>query len=139
MGVGWCLRPWRSSQSYIDSFFLIDLPLSSASFTWYRAEDSSSRSRLHRFLVSTSWEELSPNAIQFSLPRLVSDHSPIMLDGSRGRRMRSPFRFENMWLSESDYGDIVDGWWRSYAVEGRSSYRLARKLKLLKKDIKGLE
>lgn len=44
--------------------------------------------------------------------------------------------FENMWLRVSDFGDRVVGQWRIYAVEGRPSYRLAKKLKLVKKDIR---
>ncbi|KAF3661591.1 hypothetical protein FXO38_11602 [Capsicum annuum] len=72
--------------------------------TWSRSEDSSSRSRLDRFLVSTSW---APNVIQVPLPQLISDYSPILLDGSRGRWTKSPFRFESIWLSVSDFQDRV--------------------------------
>lgn len=50
--------------------------------------------------------------------------------------MRSPFRFENMWLQATDFGDKVAGWWINYDVEGRPSFRLAKKLKMLKDDIK---
>lgn len=129
-------RVMEEFSEFIDNHCLIDLPLTGAPFTWSRSEDSSSRSRLDRFLVSTSWEELAPNVIQAPLPRLLSDHSPIMLDGSRGRQTRCPFRFENMWLRVNDFRDRVVDWWSSYEVEGRPSFRLAKKLKLLKKDIK---
>lgn len=39
--------------------------------------------------MSVSWEEFVPNVIQASLPRLLMDHSPVMLDGSRGRHTRT--------------------------------------------------
>ncbi|PHU00953.1 hypothetical protein BC332_30740 [Capsicum chinense] len=71
---------------------------SGASYTCSRSEDFSSGLRLDRFLVSTSWEKFAPNVIQTHIPRLVSDHSPILLDYRRGRRTWSPFRCENMWL-----------------------------------------
>ncbi|KAF3636781.1 hypothetical protein FXO37_25289 [Capsicum annuum] len=74
-----------------------------------RLEDSYCRSRLDRFLVSTSWEELALNVIQVPLPRLISDHSPILLDCTRGRRTRSLFRFENMWLRVEDLKDRMAG------------------------------
>ncbi|KAF3661108.1 hypothetical protein FXO38_11879 [Capsicum annuum] len=99
----------REFPEFIDNHLLIDLPLSCANFTWSRSEDSNSKSRLERFLVSTSWEELAPNVIQFPLPRLVSDHSPILLDGGRGKRTRSPFRFETMRLQATNFGDLVAG------------------------------
>ncbi|PHT99388.1 Protein translocase subunit SecA [Capsicum chinense] len=100
--------------------------------TWSRSEDSSSRSRLDRFLVSTSW---APNVIRVPLPQLISDYSPILLDGSRGRWTKSPFRFESIWLSLSDFQDRVASRWSSYVVEGRP-FRLAKKLKLLKANMR---
>jgi hypothetical protein len=42
--------------------------------------------KIDRFLLATEWEE---NVTQRRLPRLLSDHFPLMLDcgvGSRGRR-----------------------------------------------------
>ncbi|MCD7465518.1 hypothetical protein HAX54_001463 [Datura stramonium] len=41
------------------------------SFTWSRSEDFVSKSRLDKFLVSTSGEELTPCVIQFPLLRVV--------------------------------------------------------------------
>nr|XP_016510137.1 PREDICTED: uncharacterized protein LOC107827506 [Nicotiana tabacum] len=69
------------------------------------------------------------------LPRLTSDHLPILLDGCRGRGVRAPFRFENMWLKVPRFGDKVKEWWISYGVTGTPSFRLSKKLKLLKGDI----
>lgn len=77
-----------------------------------------------------------PDVLQVPLPRLTSDHSPIMLDGSRRRSLRIPFRFENMWLQVSDFEDRVDAWWNGYVVTGTPSFRLASKLKMLKGDIR---
>ncbi|MCD7470597.1 hypothetical protein HAX54_010576 [Datura stramonium] len=39
-------------------------------------------------------------------------------------------------LPLTDYGDRVAGWWNSYVVVGNPSFRLAKKLKLLKRDIR---
>ncbi|XP_019241943.1 PREDICTED: uncharacterized protein LOC109221978 [Nicotiana attenuata] len=103
--------------------------------TWARAEDSNSRSRLDIFLISFSWDELVLNVLQIPLPRLISDHLPILLDGFRGTGVRAPFRFENMWLKVPGFGDKVKEWWTSYGVLGTPSFRLSKKLKLLKGDI----
>ncbi|PHT48232.1 hypothetical protein CQW23_12440 [Capsicum baccatum] len=54
----------------------------------------------------------------------------------KGRRTKSPFIFENMWLRVDDFKDRVAGWWSSYAVEGRPSLRLAKKMRLLKKHLR---
>lgn len=66
--------------------------------------------------MSTSWEELAAGSLQVPLLRLTLDDSPILLDGSGGRRTISLFKFE--WLKAIDYGEIVDRWWSDYVVEG---------------------
>lgn len=49
-------------------------------------------SRIDQFLCSSSWEELCPGLIQSALPRLTSDHDPILLNSGGFRS-----GFENMW------------------------------------------
>jgi hypothetical protein len=93
-------------------------------------------SRLDRFLISTEWEESFPEAIQKRLPRALSDHFPVMLVCGMGRRGRTPFRFENMWLQAEGFVEQVKRWWDSYYVEGNLSYMMARKLIALKGDLK---
>nr|XP_009599700.1 uncharacterized protein LOC104095304 [Nicotiana tomentosiformis] len=67
----------------------------------------------------------------------INDHLLIdlPLSGERGRGVRAPFRFENMWLKVPGFSDKVKEWWTSYGVSGTPSYRLSKKLKLLKGDI----
>ncbi|PHU03243.1 hypothetical protein BC332_28494 [Capsicum chinense] len=45
---------------------------------------------------------------------------------------------ENTWLKVDDFNDRdrVVGWWSNYAVKGRPSFRLDKKLKLLKKNLR---
>ncbi|RVW51826.1 hypothetical protein CK203_085751 [Vitis vinifera] len=50
-------------------------------FTWSGGLNGLSRSRLDSFMISEDWENHFSGAIQCSLPRLVSDHFPILLDG----------------------------------------------------------
>ncbi|OIT27923.1 signal peptide peptidase-like 2 [Nicotiana attenuata] len=100
-------RAMEEFSDFIHDLFFIDLPLSRERFTWARAEDSNLRSRLDRFLISPSWDELVPNVPQIPLPRLALDHLPILLDGCRGREVRAPFRFEKIWLKVPGFGDKV--------------------------------
>ena len=53
--------------------------------------------RFDHFFVTNEWDRLFRNVVQSLLARLVSDHSPISLEGDRGMaRGPSPFCFENV-------------------------------------------
>ncbi|RVW33393.1 hypothetical protein CK203_094250 [Vitis vinifera] len=52
------------------------------------------------------WDELG--VVQCVLPKLVSDHFPILLDEGEVRRGPMPFRFENMWLKKENFKIRLD-------------------------------
>ena len=66
----------------------------------------------------------------------TSDHAPILMDGCRIRIGKTPFRFENMWLREKGFKDLVKRWWTSYTFSGSFSHIFACKLKAMKQDLK---
>ncbi|RVW27610.1 hypothetical protein CK203_099117 [Vitis vinifera] len=115
---------------------LRDFPLAGGPFTWIGGLNSQAASRLDRFLISDPWEDHFSAITQSALPRLVSDHSPIVLEAGGFSTGKSPFRFENMWLKLDGFKDLVRSWWNGYSVEGYSSHCIAEKLKALKKDLK---
>ncbi|KAG6639907.1 hypothetical protein CIPAW_10G134600 [Carya illinoinensis] len=112
---------------------LMDLPLLGGEFTWSNGQGWS---RLDRFLVSPSWEAYLPELSHKWLPSVCSDHFTIMLDcgGIMGRHR--PFKFEHMWLAMEGFVDKVRSWWSSYMFTGNPIFILARKLKVLKQDLK---
>lgn len=93
-------------------------------------------SRLDRFLASTNWLDFYPHACQTILPKPVSDHCPILLYSRIDRWDPTPFHFELMWLEEKHFPALVRECWSKLRVEGWASYRLASKLKHLKRNIK---
>ncbi|KAG6669188.1 hypothetical protein CIPAW_01G225900 [Carya illinoinensis] len=112
---------------------LVDLPLIGGPFTW---SNNQTWSRLDRFLISPEWECQYPDVCQRRLPRLCSDHFPILLDGGGIQSGRRYFKFENMWLKSEGFVDKVRSWWSSYQFNGTPSHILAGKLKALNEDLK---
>ena len=121
---------------FIESNYLVDLPLEGASFTWFRDSGLPSMSRIDRALVSLDWEEHFENVSQRVLPRVISDHCPPLLEAGAIRRGRNAFKFENMWLKVESFVYRVQQWWNGYSFVGFPGFILAQKLKALKEDLK---
>ena len=47
-----------------------------------------------------------------------------------------PFIFENMWLKEEGFKEMVRDWWHSSRVSGTNSFAVVEKLKTLKSNMK---
>ncbi|XP_058096321.1 uncharacterized protein LOC131241982 [Magnolia sinica] len=121
---------------WIQSHELVDLPLFGARFTWSNGRQTPIQSRLDRFLLSTDWLEAFPAASQLALPRITSDHCPILLsleDESWGPK---PFRFNSSRINLKDFKQRLKEWWSSFQVEGFAGHKLLCKLKLLKEKLK---
>ena len=121
---------------FIENNSLVDLPLEGASFTWFRDSSVPSMLRIDRVLVSLDWVEHYVNVSQWVLPRVLSDHCPLLLEAGVVRRSRSAFKFENMWLKVEGFVNRVKHWWDGYSFTGSPSFILAQKLKALKADLK---
>ncbi|KAK1290574.1 hypothetical protein QJS10_CPB18g00699 [Acorus calamus] len=68
----------RLFSDWIGEQGLIDLPISQA-FTWSSLRADASLARLDRVLVDIEWEDSFPSCSLRCLPRVISDHCPILL------------------------------------------------------------
>ena len=130
--VGRLSHSMRRFAEVLKELGLRDIPLQGGPFTWRGGHNNHSMSRLDKFLVTADWESQFSNVVQSPLPRPVSDHCPIMLDGEGMKSGPSPFRFENMWLKFEGFKDLLRDWWQSLHFSGSFSFILASKLKALK-------
>ncbi|KAJ9558649.1 LOW QUALITY PROTEIN: hypothetical protein OSB04_013263 [Centaurea solstitialis] len=123
---------------FIATAGLIDPPLGGRKYTWVSA-DGTKGSKLDRFLFSEKFAELRPNTCSLALPRLYSDHCPIILDCGRVDFGPIPFRFFNSWLRIDSLDEVVRINWSVPMVGVNQSthiQRLGLKLKRLKSTIK---
>lgn len=133
-----CLRMDRGMRDFLEFFNnmeLVDLPMLGRKFTWTNFQNHAIHSRLDRFLVAHLWLEKF-NAVQWGLPRPISDHCPVMLiDDSRDWGPR-PFRFMDMWLSHPGCLKLAQETWNNHQVMGWAGFSITQKLRAVKEKLK---
>lgn len=73
---------------------------------------------------------------QTILPKLLSDHNPILLTCRNWEWKRSYFKFKTWWLEVDGFKEKVRELWDSFNIDARPGYVLVEKLKLLKGKLK---
>jgi len=87
----WAMREFSS---FIDSCNVVDPLLEGARFTWSSHEEVSVLSRIDRFLFSIELEEHFQGVHQVTLPKITSNHFPILLPDHT-----SFIEFQGLWPS----------------------------------------
>ncbi|XP_031112059.1 uncharacterized protein LOC116016034 [Ipomoea triloba] len=107
----------RSSEfaDWINSEGLIDMGFSGSKLTWVKDSQFGyvKGARLDRALCNISWRNQFPKASIVHLPRVSSDHAPLLIrlrarEGSTGW---SHFRFQAAWLTDVRLGEVVTRSW----------------------------
>ncbi|XP_019459941.1 PREDICTED: uncharacterized protein LOC109359701 [Lupinus angustifolius] len=94
---------------------LLDLGAIGSRFTWFRREQGGRNvsKRLDRALADTNWRTVFSEAYVENLPKLHSDHCPILIRCSDDGTPIScrPFRFQVAWSTHADFEDVVRQAW----------------------------
>ena len=93
LGAASHTRAMYGFSNFISLYGLMDIPMEGGLYTW---SNTSSASRLDRFLFSPLLVDHFTLFSQKMLSRILSNHYPILLEGGSHRRGRTPFRCENM-------------------------------------------
>ncbi|XP_038980099.1 uncharacterized protein LOC120110150 [Phoenix dactylifera] len=127
----------REFRDFVSRNGLVDLGFTGPQFTWCNNQLGSARvwERLDRALATPDWILRFPTGRVCHLPRIASDHCPLLLSTSSGSTHRSPFRFEKVWLSYPQSWDVVRDAWR-VPVHGDAMQRVSRKLELTKRRLR---
>jgi hypothetical protein len=123
--------------SIINTCALREIHMSSGQYTWSNNHADPTLEKLDRFLMSNSLEDLFPLVIVHKLVRVISDHSPLILDTLDIREKNRDFRFEKRWLREDNFLDRVQRSWTKQVFAINSVDRLQKKLKNVKRALKG--
>ncbi|XP_038971839.1 uncharacterized protein LOC120104572 [Phoenix dactylifera] len=127
----------REFRDFVQLNGLVDLGFSGPRFTWCNNQPGGARvwERLDRAFASPDWILRFPTCRVSHLPRIASDHCPLLISTSSVSGHHSPFRFEKIWLSYPQSWDIVREAWR-VPVRGDAMRRVSRKLELTKRRLR---
>ncbi|XP_042983363.1 uncharacterized protein LOC122312776 [Carya illinoinensis] len=103
----------REFREVLSDCRLRDLGYVGSRFTWSnrRGEEDLVKERLDRFLANSLWCDMFPNLRVTHGVAAYSDHIPLWLDTEGAlfrRRSRRLFRFEAMWVGESECSSIIE-------------------------------
>nr|GMD08086.1 uncharacterized protein LOC109157440 [Ipomoea batatas] len=100
---------------WINAEGLIDMGFNGPKLTWVRTDHSghTKGARLDRALCNVDWRSRFPEATVTHLPRISSDHAPVLIrvKALEPRRNRPPFRFQAAWLTDQRLKDVVQSAW----------------------------
>ncbi|XP_050222649.1 uncharacterized protein LOC126672737 [Mercurialis annua] len=119
-------------RDFVNNAKLFDLPLQGRSFTW---QNSHSRSRIDRCLISAAASSAWPNMSLLALPRGQSDHVPICFRSANKIDWGpKPFRSIDAWWDHNDFEEFVKASWGEICL---NSSNLIQRLKEFRRRIKG--
>ncbi|XP_042950087.1 uncharacterized protein LOC122282202 [Carya illinoinensis] len=106
----------REFREVLSDCHLRDLGYVGSLFTWSnrRGEEDLVKERLDRFLANSLWCDMFPNLRVTHGVVAYSDHIPLWLDTEGAlfrRRSRRLFRFEAMWVGETECSSIIERVW----------------------------
>ncbi|OMO86542.1 reverse transcriptase [Corchorus capsularis] len=97
---------------------LMDLGFSGPAFTWCNKRKGLRKVQEHldRVLADPNWQLLFLDAAVVHLPRVYSDHSPILLKmepGVGSDKTKRPFRFQAMWMADNGFQKMMGNLWKT--------------------------
>lgn len=125
----------KAFNNMLTSCGLIDLAFKGPSFTWCNKRQGVRKieERLDRVVSNADWRLLFPEAEVRHLPRLHSDHCPVILYCEPNIHLSSanrPLRFQAMWLTATDFHAMIRQSWSH--LHGYFDQKLDKMAELLK-------
>lgn len=98
--------------SWLEIWSLLEIRLSRRKFTWANNQTDLIMSIIDKVFNNIDLDGLSPLATCIALPRMRSDHTPIVWElGLDSPAKSSSYKFENWWLLREDFKDLVAKIW----------------------------
>lgn len=97
---------------FIGDCNLKEIKKNNAKFTWTNKQEVPIMVNLDRVLITVSWESKFPLSHAWCLTRVGSDHNPVIFySGEEMPKRQSFFYFEQQWLLEEGFRDLIAKAW----------------------------
>ncbi|XP_042964656.1 uncharacterized protein LOC122298876 [Carya illinoinensis] len=124
---------------FIDTCGLVDMKAVGSKFSWCNGQRGLawSWSKLDRCLMNVVAASFFSDALCKYMARTTSDYAPLsfVFKNMGNRYGPSPFKFKQMWVSHSNFWEVVNDTW-STSIDTRGLQGLATKLKKVKVVLK---
>ncbi|XP_028104872.1 uncharacterized protein LOC114303894 [Camellia sinensis] len=128
-------RGMRHLNEFIDKCELNDLPLLGRSYTWCNSQEAQKWSRIDRIMLSPEWLVHFKMKL-WGLPRLISDHCPLLMMEDERDWGPKPFRFINAWTLHPNFSHFFTSCWENSTASGWAGFIIQQKFKHLKMKLK---
>ncbi|KAL4192512.1 hypothetical protein AMTRI_Chr06g172360 [Amborella trichopoda] len=91
--------------------------------------------RLDRFLVNNSWAEQFPKARVRGIPKLSSDHIPLIWENETPIHGRWYFKFKMAGIKNREVNELVKNIWQEVREAGWSGFKISKKVQSVKKEL----
>ncbi|XP_071695324.1 uncharacterized protein [Rutidosis leptorrhynchoides] len=119
---------------FICNASLMDQSLANDEFTW--EGPFGKFSRIDRVLCNHCWVSLWTDAILQTVQTDKYDHKPIVFGKKLCNWGPKPFRLNNLWLANKGFMEFCESKWDSFQVIGWAAFKINKKLRMLKSEIK---
>lgn len=104
---GGCLSDTFISNDAIGHLGLVELPVKGRSFTWSNMQADPLLEQLDWFFTSPNWTIDYPNIEVLPMAKITYDHIPCKIQISTSMPRSNIFCFENYWVEQPDFIEIV--------------------------------
>lgn len=120
----------------ISNLGLQEIPLKGRKYTWSNMQQDPLLEQIDWCFTSTSWISSYPNTLLLPMARPTSDHTPCMVQIKTEIPKANVFRFENFWVEQEGFFDLVRDTWNTEVRSSNSITKVVAKFKLLRKALK---
>jgi exonuclease III len=94
--------------AWIEIWSLMEVKLGNRKFTWANNQENLIMSNIDRVFCNTELDQIFPLASIRALPRMGSDHTPILWESGDGNAPKPTlYRFEKWWLMRDEFKTLA--------------------------------